>query len=513
MEPQQIDSFLNSIQSKGVRLYLEGERLRFRAPKNAITPEDLIILRELSQDLPTLSRHIERKTTDGRRVGVGIGCAPLSFSQRQHIDLYRLLERPAFRHLASVRRLRGDLDISALERSVAAVVRRHDILRTQIATGDGSWTQEVAESGDWAVRVLDLAARPAEERELEIHRQIEAVVLEPINILTGPLFGVRLLRLDRVEHVLIVAMEHAIADEWSLDIFWRDVLAAYAQLSRGEAATLPPLEGQFSDYAIWQNVTQPSRAERHGAYWQQLIDECHRVPFPVDTRVLDPHHGGWATVPVTIGQDLHEALKHWCRRNKTTVVMAIFAAYAASVMRWCGVSDLVFRYETNGRVSEKFAHTIGYFTSPLFVRLKLSGNENLYELLRLTIEQYCTAHLHADLSYMEAIQPRPGFTRNTAFNWIPKGAKVVSSAPDNASPPLSWKSVPFVNPVLKVLERDVEPFGLFYDTDDGIVGCICYPLRRFSEAEMNRFGRNVVALIRLLLEQPETHISSIAMCD
>lgn len=508
-----IEDLLGSMRKKGVRLWLEGRRLRYKAPKNALTQAEIEVLREFSGQIVTLQESTARqKITDPRlEVRPRLDSAPLSFSQLQHWNLYQLRERRAFRHLASVKRLCGRLNVDALRRSVSEVVRRHDTLRTRIVVCDGTPIQEIAESGDWELKVEDLTAVSESCREVEINRRIEQVILEPVDVAVGPLFEAKLLRFKENEHVLIVAMEHIISDEWSLDIFLRDLFTAYAHILKGHAISLPEIPIQFADYAVWQRSAQKSWIEKHGAYWNERLSGCERLRFPVDGSLPSEARLGWRIVPVQIGKDLNAELHEWCRLRRTTVVMSVCSAYVGLVLRWCNVSETVIRYESNGRVSQKLENAIGYFTSPLFLRIKLLEDDSFADLLNQTREEYCRAYEHADSSYMEAQLPRPEFARNTAFNWIPQGSKIVASDLDGSEDAINCSAVPFINPRLKNLERDTEPFIVFFDSDDGIVGGVWFPLNRFSVSTMERFGRNFLVFIRGMLRQPEGRVKDISL--
>ncbi|GFE91915.1 condensation domain-containing protein [Steroidobacter agaridevorans] len=500
MDSRQIEVFLDHIRKKGVRVWSENSRLRYRAPRNALSEDDIRILRQIGEQARA------EGAADIAEIYSLPSRAPLSFSQIQHWNLYRLRERPAIRHLASVTKLHGSLNLTALHRAVAELVWRHDALRTRIVLCNGFPIQEVTDSGDWELVVKDLRAVPLSKRSEAISEQIEEVVLEPVNISIGPLFAVRLLHVGENEHVLIIAMEHIISDEWSLGIYLRDLLMAYSQIVQGRRVSLPKVPMQFSDYATWQSNSHSLWLGNHGAYWKQLAGECGRVRFPEDEFVGSCAGMGWAVASIRIEREIGEELVEWSRRNRTTAVMSIFVAYVALVLRWCKVSEAVFRYETNGRVDQSIENTIGYFTSPLFVRMRLSERDSFIDLLGRAMKEYCISHEHADSSYMEAQLPRPEFTRNTAFNWVPQRPTGGPLVEGGAAAGITCTTMPFLNPRLRNLERDVEPFLLFFDTQDGIHGGMCFPASRFTERTMSRFGRNLKEHVHALLRRPDARV-------
>jgi hypothetical protein len=504
---------LGSVRKKGVRLWSENGQLHYRAPKGALTQEEVDRLRgsrgqivaflEAAADSATAESSLKPRSRLNR--------APLAYSQLSHWHLHRLSERPAVRQIASAMRLRGRLSVDALQKSIAQIVRRHESLRTRIVVCDGVPAQEIVESVDCELVVDELIGMSEPLREVETQRRIEQLILEPIDVSVGPLFGVRLLKLADDEHVLIVAMEHIISDGYSLGILTQDLFTGYIQALKGRAVSLPTIPVQFADYAIWQRNTHRAWIEDHGVYWDARLAGCQRVRFPVDRSVGTPAPAGWGTIPVKIDKDLKKELGEWCRLRQTTLVMSVFTAYVGLALRWCDASDAVIQYITDGRVSPKIENTIGYFASTLYLRVELSDADSFIDLTSLVMNEYCRAYEHADFSFMEAQVPRPGFTRNTSFNWIPQRTQfdlpdLVGSEDAIACSPLS-----FGYPVLKKLDVDHEPVILLHDCEDEIVGVMGFPLNRFSVDTMTTFGRNFVGFVEALVRQPEARVKDILL--
>src|SRR5512140_969866 len=83
--------------------------------------------------------------------------APLSFAQQRLWFLEQLDPGKPTYNLQYAARLRGPLDIAALDRSLAAVIRRHDALRTSFAEHHGETIQRVRPELD-----LPLIVEPVE---------------------------------------------------------------------------------------------------------------------------------------------------------------------------------------------------------------------------------------------------------------------------------------------------------------------------------------------------------------
>jgi hypothetical protein len=501
------------IREKGARIWLEDGQLRYRAPKGVLTQSDIEGIRASKDAIVSLlARTGGGKYTDLRPESQQrVYRAPLTFSQHAHWQLYELNQRPAMRHIASVTRLRGQVDMGALRMCVAEVIRRHDSLRTRVLNIGGIPTQEVSESVHCDLVMHDLAALSEEHKSAEINALVARLALEPIDMAVDPLLGINLLALGKAEFVLVVAMEHIISDLVSMNIFLRELFTAYRQVVNGLGMSLPSIPVQFSDYAFWQRNSHSSWLERHGSYWSECVARCPRSRFPVDHDLRTTDRTGWGTVPFRIGKSLKAELRDWCRQRKTTVVMGVLTAYVGLVLRWCGTSESVIRYESDGRGDAQIENTIGFFASTLYLDTLLLDDDTFLHLTNRVIAAYCVAHDRADCSYLAALTPRPEFTRNTFFNWVPQGLKSGLSDMDGLVDVSAESPVTLANAMSKKLELDLEPGVLLCDGEDEIVGSIYFPMGRFSAATMARFSRNFLLFTETLVKNPERRVNDVLL--
>jgi hypothetical protein len=357
--------------------------------------------------------------------------------------------------------------------------------------------------------VEDLTAMPDSLRETELGRRIHKCMVEPIDVAVYPLFRCGLIRVHDDDHVLIFAMEHMITDGVSLGVLQQELLTVYWDTVRGRRLSLPPVPVQLSDYAVWQSIMIDSWREVHGAYWREHVAGCLRVRFPSDLGERDAGRTCWGTVPVRIPARLRSELGEWCRRERTTLVMGAFTAYAALVLRWCDVSEAVILFQTDGRTSQSTSRSIGYFASVLYLKMTLAESDTFLDLMRRVKEEYYRAREHADSAYMEAQEPRPDFTRNSCFNWLPQGPAAVHL--DGLEEIMSVSRVPLWREVLENFQRDTEPEMGLVETDEEIRGNVVFPLDRFSVAKMERFARNFLLFIEVMLRRPEERVKNVIL--
>ena len=123
------------------------------------------------------------------------GALPLSFAQERLWFIDRLDPGSAIYNMPMAWRLRGVLDVAALERALGEIVRRHEVLRTVFAEADGSPVQVIAPFGGFTLPVEDLSGLGEADREATVRRRGGEEAGRPFDLSAGPLFRAALLRL------------------------------------------------------------------------------------------------------------------------------------------------------------------------------------------------------------------------------------------------------------------------------------------------------------------------------
>jgi hypothetical protein len=506
-------NILGELCQKGIRIWLEDGQLHYRSPAGALSRSEIERLRNCKADIVALLQRTSASRNDAQGTLRPSDRAPLSFSQLAHWQSHELGERPAMRQVAGALRLEGRLDRGPLERAIDALVTRHEALRTRVAQEAGALAQQIDAHYSGDMRHDDLRHLPQREQQGRLQQLIGELILEPIDVTTGPLFGVRLASLASGEHVLMVAMEHLVSDGFSLNILWRDLLALYARElddSLPELATVPV---QFADYAAWQRGKHDEWLSRHARHWDERLAGCTRVRFPDDPPHATMGAHGWGLERIHVERELKAELLQWCRAHHTTQVMTVFTVYVALVMRWCDVADAVIRFQVDGRGRPELLQTVGYFASALCLRIGLSPGASFLDLLAQVTQEYCRAYERTDCGYLATLVPRPDFLRNPAFNWLPHARsdawrEVSEQAGQDGA--LKVSTLPFTFP-LRTFEMDLEPSVLFTESEETIVGEIYFSRRRFSSQTMERFARSFRACLLQLLRAPDASIDAVAL--
>ncbi|MFL5538397.1 MAG: amino acid adenylation domain-containing protein, partial [Longimicrobiaceae bacterium] len=325
---------------------------------------------------------------------------PLSFSQARLWFLDRMQPGGHVYNIPATLRLEGALDVFALERALAEVVRRHEVLRTTFS-----------DPGDGPVQVI----HPAEERPFHLPLSepaadgLRAAISEeawrPFDLERGPLFRARLFRAGPAEHVLVATAHHAVFDGWSAGVLFGELAALYGAFHRGEPSPLPELSAQYADYALWQrDWLRGAVLEAEVAHWRTRLEGAPVLELPTD-RPRPPvqrHHGALhhARVPA----ELASAVRALARREGATPFMVLLAAFQALLTRWSGQEDVVVGTPIANRTRREVEPLVGYFVNTLALRGDTSGDPSFRALLRRVRETTLDAYAHSELPFEKLVE-------------------------------------------------------------------------------------------------------------
>jgi amino acid adenylation domain-containing protein/non-ribosomal peptide synthase protein (TIGR01720 family) len=401
---------IRHLSSLGVRLWVEGEALRFSAPKGVLTDDLKEQLRARKEAIRDFLRRASRRDEPGEPAAIPRaprdGALPVSFGQERLWFLEQLEPGSLTYTLPSAIRLGGPLDEDALRGALAEIVRRHEILRTTLDVSDGRPVQVIHPPAPVDLTLDDLCAMPAEEREHALAQRLAVEVRRPFSLAQGPLFRVRLYRLGAEDHVLAAAFHHVVFDGWSQGIFARELGALYDAFTRGEPSPLPELAVQYADFAAWQRRLLSGEALlRQLSFWKkQLAGAPGSVELPLDRPRPPTQSYRGAMRSFAVAPDVSAKLRELAQREGVTTFMLLLAAFHALLHRYTGQDDLVVGSPIAGRGRPETEPLLGFFVNTLALRARVDPAAPFLALLGQAKETCLGAYAHQDIPFERLVQ-------------------------------------------------------------------------------------------------------------
>ncbi|HEV3050732.1 MAG TPA: condensation domain-containing protein, partial [Longimicrobium sp.] len=333
------------------------------------------------------------------------GPLPLSFAQERLWFIDRLEAGSAVYNIPVAWRLRGVLDLAALERALGEIVRRQQSLRTIFGDVEEVPVQVIAPFGGFVLPVEDLSALGDADREAAVERRAGEEARWAFDLAAGPLFRAVLLRLGSDEHVLLLTVHHIVSDGWSMGVLYRELSALYEAYREGRDSPLPELGVQYADFAVWQREHLRGEVlDRQLAYWKERLagaPELLEVPTDHPRPAVQTFRGAYERIELPL--ELLERLQALARSEGATLYMTLLGAFQVLLGKYSGSDDIVVGSPAAGRTRKEIEDTIGFFVNTLVLRTDLSGDPSFRQVLRRAREATLGAYEHQEVPFEKLV--------------------------------------------------------------------------------------------------------------
>ncbi|MBW4505895.1 MAG: amino acid adenylation domain-containing protein [Scytonematopsis contorta HA4267-MV1] len=500
--------FLSSLNSLGVKVWIEDDQLRYRAPKGVMTSA---LKQELGERKTQILAFLKEAKTTKQFTSEPLipvkrdSNLPLSFSQQRMWFLYQLDRNNPFYNESFQFRIIGTLNVVALEQSINEIIRRHEALRTTFPTVQGVPVQTISPTLSIIISIVDLPDLP----EASVQHAVTKEVRQPFDLEKGPLLRVTLLRLKSEFHLLILTMHHIITDGWSTGILFKELCALYQAFATGKPSPLPDLTIQYADFTFWQRkwltleVTQ-----KQLDYWkQQLAGIPPLLKLPTDYPRPPVQTFRGATKQFQLNPHLTEQLVILSQQSGTTLFMTLLAAFSILLHRFSGQNDICIGSPFANRNRQELEPLIGFFVNTLVLRTQIEGNPSFSEFIQRVRSVVWNAHAYQDVPFeqvVEALQPERCASYNPLFQ--------VMFVLENFS--LSTLELPGMTLTPELVDRGTAQFDLslrIWETQEGLTGSWEYNSDLFDDTTIARWSGHFQTLLQGIVNNPTQKLSDLPL--
>lgn len=331
---------------------------------------------------------------------------PTSFGQQRLWFLNQLENGNPSNNLPLAARLAGDLHIQALKESLRVIIQRHEVLRTTFTSINGQAVQVISPHQNISIFEADLQHMPLNEREQEGRRIVQEEALRPFHLARGPLLRLALLRLEPQTYLLLLVMHHIISDNWSMEIFLRELLTLYSSFSQQQPARLPDLPIQYADFAQWQRQwLQGKVLADHITYWKRQLAGAPPVTvLPTDHPRPSQLTGRGAVCAYLLPLSLLEQVKAAGLTESCTLFMVLVATLNVVIFSYTNQDDIVIGSDVANRIRSEVEGLIGFFVNQLVLRTRLANNPTFRELLRQVRSVALEAFAYQNLPFDKLVE-------------------------------------------------------------------------------------------------------------
>jgi len=335
---------------------------------------------------------------------------PLSYSQQRLWFVDRFEGPSAAYNMTTTVRLRGALDIPALQVALQTVLERHESLRTAFHLHGDQPCQVINPAPVIDLAPTELSHLEREQQAQTLQRLIDEQAGRPFDLQQSPMLRAGLLRLGADDHVLQLVLHHIATDAWSMGVLVQELITGYQAYTHGSAPVLPTLPVQYADYAFWQrSEAQQQLLARAIDYWRRQLDGAPTlIPLPLDApRPARPDYQG-AALEQQFTAAQTQVLKAYAQQHRATLFMVLLNAFNSLMQRATGAHDFIVGTDLANREHPALEHLIGFFVNVLPIRARLNDGEPFDARLQRLREDCLSAFQHQQVPFdklVEELQP------------------------------------------------------------------------------------------------------------
>ena len=432
---------------------------------------------------------------------------PLSWAQERLWFVNQLEGESGAYTIDLTMRLRGNLNIKALEKAFQAIIQRHEPLRTQFKLKDNKPIQAIDSNVTFTLPVVNL--QNLSHSEQQVKNLLLAAASEPFDLESGSILRVKLWQVKTEEYVLLLAIHHIAADGWSIGVLVDELSVYYRSFCTGTKADLPDLSIQYADFALWQRQWLTNEVlDRQLSYWKQQltgIPLLHQLPTDRPRPAIQSFRGG--TERLQLDSQLTQQLKKLSQESGSTLFMTLLAGFAVLLSRYSQQTDVVIGSPIANRNRTEIEGLIGFFVNSLVLRFDLSQDPTFEDFLAQVRQTTQDAYDHQDLPF-EMLVEKLQIERHLDRNPLTQIVFALQNAPSSPwdLPGVNIEEIPSGFDSVRV---DLEVY--LWDAPEGLGGFCSYNRDLFDAETIVRLMTHFKTLLAAIVENPRQSVASLPL--
>lgn len=307
-------------------------------------------------------------------------------------------------------KITGALQLAALERAIARLIERHEVLRTNYIAESEEPVQRIQPTGPFSLEREDLRGLEAAALQPQLDQLLTAEGQKPFDLATDLMLRGLIVQLQDDQYLLSLTTHHIASDDWSMQVMVRELCELYRADIEQRDAELTPLPLQYADFAVWQKqCLQGELLGQTQQFWRDYMagaPECLALPLDFPRPAQRDTAAGRVVLQLSASETA--ALQQLAQRHQTSLFMVLLAGYNLCLHHQYGLDDIVLGTDLAGRTNSQLEELIGFFINVLPVRNRIEPQRKfsdwLAQLRDNSLSVFENQHMPFDL-LVETLQP------------------------------------------------------------------------------------------------------------
>ena len=431
---------------------------------------------------------------------------PLSYSQERLWFIDRL-EGTASYHIPALLKMKGDLNIKALQLAFQSIIERHEVLRTVFLEKEGISFQVIKEPGIFDLPVFE--DKSFTSQDFDSAQYIKDFNNKPFDLSKDTMLRAGLLKTGEQEYILLVTLHHIASDAWSRTILVNEVAEFYSAHNENRAARLKPLPIQYADFVLWQRsyLTENLLSQKLD-YWKNQLKDVPALELLPDFKRTPFQNYSGALKNFDLSEEVYEKLLVISRENECTLFMTLLTAFNIFLSKYTGQSDICIGTPIAGRQQQELEDLIGFFVNTLALRNQVPADISFLQLMKEVKRTTLDAYEHGDVPFekvVDAVVKKRDVSHSPLFQVM----FVLQNAAGEANLgignlKLSGAGIP----------TDLTKFDLSLlvaEKDNSLKVCFEYKTSLFKEETIERMAGHFTELVHSIVTSPGLPVAALQM--
>ncbi|HEY7403806.1 MAG TPA: amino acid adenylation domain-containing protein [Candidatus Angelobacter sp.] len=331
---------------------------------------------------------------------------PLGFSQERVWFLQELDPSSIAYNFQATLRIRGPLNIAALEQSLTEIIARHEIFRTTFVERHGHPLQIVHDAFPVRLPVVDLQGVAREQMDNVVAEMVKKETASQFDVGRLPLIRWALFSLGEQEHILLHIEHHFVHDGWGFNVFLGELLEIYKARAAGEPSPLAPPRVQFADYAVWQRqYVRSERVQAQLSFWKsKLAGSLPMSALPTDRPRPSVQTFNGRVLRIPLSTDLCRSLHAFSNQEEASLFVIMMSAFFTLAYRYTRQGDFCVGTSLANRQRPETEGLLGMLVNNVVLRAQMDAGLSFRDLLAQVRELTFEAYENQDVPLQDVVR-------------------------------------------------------------------------------------------------------------
>jgi len=407
--------------------------------------------------------------------------------------------------------IKGHFSRDLVEQSLKLIVETQPIIRTRFSRVNGEVVRETFHPDEFPLRFFDLTEKDEKGALSAFVGQMNLDIF-PIHLYDS-LIKISAFYFAKDHCFLLITTDHIVFDWWSYEIFLREFVTFYETLKNEQPTAHLSIDFDLDKYIEKQRFMIENHYESSFLFWEKTLSEPPELlKVPTDHPRGDDTLFEMQWVPLFINEEIYAKIRRCCKANRVTLYVVLLTVINVMYALISKQRDIAIVCPVANRPGKELERLLGCFIGLIIIKNQVDTQESFGEFLKRVRDVAFETYEHQQI-------PTQLLGRNLERQGKSMSSSLFQVILDFNTQFYTLKTEDFeisqsLHEQVFLTENQAGPSFDFtwslYDYETYLDGRLHYNGALFSEKSGKRFANYYVALMDLLLDNPDKPISELA---